>query len=550
MLTWAIIPIVQNYCVSGYFTVLSRLKNAVKELWRFYLIIGLVAVIGVVVAAAFGKLKLTTLPRLIITLSNAYGLLIVIALLGYGLVEVPRILWRRSFPEKRLFWHWHRVGRSSNRLEKATKELSRCIQAVAATSQQITNSNKLLRSKIEVLVAYLKSITEIPFEEFSAFRWDVDSLTEDELDYASDIQGLSRLHKRLKLAVTDYIGTKGEFVLFLRKSIDLEAICRIRKHGLNAADDFRNLKWYQVLTLRYNSFVRPLVQRIEAVLTASLSLIIVWCEATISWGQNPDLSPISILIHSPSVISSPWLLQSIVGLTLLYVVIAAYFSLFRLGGLGPYHMILAATGAWSLLLNGSLLARFAAPLAFNYLHVIRMANWKDGSRSMSFVRLMKMEDVPLFGTAFNTWFPIVLVIYTALLSFNLYESCVARYIIPSRLRFDSENCDDIHTARGQALVTAELDALQDGYKLGDKTCLMFGQTNSSYNPDENFSFPTLRSSRSQNSLLATNKSFEMSKSSELGRERKSSSNILIDETGKMMESDSADLLFSAMGRKG
>lgn len=36
----------------------------------------------------------------------------IIALLGYGLVEIPRILWRRSFPESRLKWHYHRVGRS------------------------------------------------------------------------------------------------------------------------------------------------------------------------------------------------------------------------------------------------------------------------------------------------------------------------------------------------------------------------------------------------------------------------------------------------------
>jgi hypothetical protein len=31
-------------------------------------------------------------------------------LLGFGLVELPRLLWRRSFPESRLKWHYHRVS--------------------------------------------------------------------------------------------------------------------------------------------------------------------------------------------------------------------------------------------------------------------------------------------------------------------------------------------------------------------------------------------------------------------------------------------------------
>lgn len=46
----------------------------------------------------------------------------IIALLGYGLVEIPRIFWRRSFPEARLKYHYHRVGRAAERLTD-----SRCV---------------------------------------------------------------------------------------------------------------------------------------------------------------------------------------------------------------------------------------------------------------------------------------------------------------------------------------------------------------------------------------------------------------------------------------
>jgi len=126
---------------------------------------------GVLAALAAGKLKLATLPTLVFTLSNTYGahgcgspllfcsgaggwriaaaaalrcgvppalpalgpllhslrplkptctappgLIVIIALLGYGLVEIPRIFWRRPFPETRLKYHYHRVGRAAERL--------------------------------------------------------------------------------------------------------------------------------------------------------------------------------------------------------------------------------------------------------------------------------------------------------------------------------------------------------------------------------------------------------------------------------------------------
>ena len=468
VITWLIIPILQNYCLSGAFTVLGRLIDAIKELWRFYVIIGLVSVVGIMIAAFLDKLKLSTLPQLVITLSNAYGLLVIVGLLGYGLVEVPRVLWRRSFPETRLLWHWHRVGRVSIRLQKATNELLRSLSAMKATSRQVSPSNRLLKTKVEALIAYVNVASPLRFEDDNVSDMDIETLSEDELEYARDIDGLSRLHRRLKMSFANYTSTKGEFISFLHKSIILEDICRVRERGFSMGNGIR----LHAFSNAYLCFLKPLIQRCSAILMAFLSLTIIWSEATIALGRDPDLSPVSLLVHSPSVISTPWLLQCVVGLTLSYVVVAAYSSLFRLSGMGVYHMVLHATSSWSLLLNGSLFARFAAPLAFNFLHVIRMADWNKNGNQMAFVRLMGMQDVPLFGTGFNTWFPIVMVVYTALLAFNWYESCFAKKLIPASLRFDSEKCDDMHTARGRYIASLERSASQEGRALGERICLL------------------------------------------------------------------------------
>ena len=54
------------------------------------------------------EVTLSTLPSLVIALSNAFGLVAITMFLGYGLVEVPRFTWRRAEPEVRLKLHLFR----------------------------------------------------------------------------------------------------------------------------------------------------------------------------------------------------------------------------------------------------------------------------------------------------------------------------------------------------------------------------------------------------------------------------------------------------------
>ena len=119
-------------------------------------------------------------------------MIVIIALLGYGLVEIPRVFWRRSFPEKRLKWHYHRqgriqpthcvpiwsrhgaaglgrrrrpgvrltlppctacrVGRAADKLTDSSAELERTLGIVLATSQQVSRSDPYLRKYADRLV--------------------------------------------------------------------------------------------------------------------------------------------------------------------------------------------------------------------------------------------------------------------------------------------------------------------------------------------------------------------------------------------------------------
>jgi hypothetical protein len=475
-LTWAIIPIIQGYVLSGSFTVSGRLKSAARRLWRFWIIVGVLAIAGVLLAAAWGKLHINTLPQLIVLLSNTYGLVAIVALLGYGLVEVPRVMWRRSFPESRLTWHLHRVGRAAVRLEDASKELERCLAVVLITSQQVPRSDPELRRIADSLVSYADTHSPVPLAALAASKVDVEALEENDLDYATNAAGLARLRGRVKLAIAEFVGSQGDYLSFVKKAMELESICKSRQLGVYLPPDGQST-WLAMAEWQYKCTARPYVQRLSAIFLAALSITIVWCEATIGSGRHPDLSPFSLALHKHSILDSPWGAQLLIALPLAYCCTAAYFSLFKLGSLGAYHMVPRATWSWSLLLNGSLLARFAAPLAFNYLHVIRMTGGQRGGKHMVFVDLMAMEDVPLLGAGFNTWFPLIMVAYVAILTFNVCGACAARicnsavvkFVLPARMRLNGERPEEESIGKGQRCIAAEHEAVGSGGELGEGT---------------------------------------------------------------------------------
>lgn len=64
--------------------------------------------------------------------------------------------------------------------------------------------------------------------------------------------------------------------------------------------------------------------------------------------------------------------QLLTALPLAYICGAAYYSLFKLVIFSYYRMVPHATDPISLLLNAGQVCRFAAPLAYNFMHVIRM----------------------------------------------------------------------------------------------------------------------------------------------------------------------------------
>ena len=118
-LTWLVLPIHMGYVDAGDFTAWKKFKNSLSFNLYFYIALGAVCFVGVILVAVLGHMEVSTIVDVSIAASNTFGLLFGVVLLGYGLVEAPRSLWRTSNPRRRLEWYQVRIGQTHGELQEA-----------------------------------------------------------------------------------------------------------------------------------------------------------------------------------------------------------------------------------------------------------------------------------------------------------------------------------------------------------------------------------------------------------------------------------------------
>ncbi|EOD36667.1 hypothetical protein EMIHUDRAFT_455026, partial [Emiliania huxleyi CCMP1516] len=125
--------LLRSYISSGEFTSRGRLRDALRECAFFYVPFTVVGVGFLVYLISRQGLTLTAVRMLVTGLFNAIGLFILVAFLGYGLVEVPRQLWHRADGIGQLRFLRFKVAVLSEELHEASRKLEEVIEAVHAT---------------------------------------------------------------------------------------------------------------------------------------------------------------------------------------------------------------------------------------------------------------------------------------------------------------------------------------------------------------------------------------------------------------------------------
>ncbi|XP_039035218.1 LMBR1 domain-containing protein 2 homolog A-like [Hibiscus syriacus] len=490
LLTWAVVPTIQSYEDAGDFTVVERLKTSLHENLVFYLCVGSVGLVGLVLFVIFSKNWSGDILGFAMACSNTFGLVTGAFLLGFGLSEIPKGIWKNvdwTFRHKVLS---HKVAKMAVKLDDAHQEFSSAIVVAQATSNQI--------KKLDPLRPYMNIIDSMLYQmlkEDPSFKPQGGRFGENDMDYNTDQKSMATLRRRLRIAREEYCRYRSEYSSFVLEALELEDTIKNYEHrkitGWKFISSFKPERTgtlgssFDMMEFVWRCVLRKQVEKLFAIILGCMSAAILLAEATIL-PVGVDLSLCSILINSVG--NQEMLVQVIAFVPLMYMFICTYFSLFKIGMLMFYSLTPRQTSSVSLLMICSMVARYAPPISYNFLNLI---HFPDNRKTIFEKRMGNIDDaVPFFGKGFNKIYPLIMVIYTLLHVVNFFD-LVIDYFGNWRSIFNFQEQDedaDGFDPSGLIILHKERALLERGHKVGEHIIPLarnFGTTSVDNEPGTN-----------------------------------------------------------------
>uniref|UniRef100_A0A3Q2PUE3 LMBR1 domain containing 2a n=1 Tax=Fundulus heteroclitus TaxID=8078 RepID=A0A3Q2PUE3_FUNHE len=152
-LTWLLLPFMQSYARSGAFSILGKVKTALIQNAIYYGTYLLIFVVLLIYAAVHLHLKLswTGLQTIGIAAANTWGLFLLVLLLGYGLVEIPRSYWLSSSNDFLLAKAYFKVAKLATEKAAAEETLADVMEEVSDIDRSV-RFNHGLRKCVDTIL--------------------------------------------------------------------------------------------------------------------------------------------------------------------------------------------------------------------------------------------------------------------------------------------------------------------------------------------------------------------------------------------------------------
>ncbi|KAJ2851519.1 hypothetical protein IWW36_001003 [Coemansia brasiliensis] len=418
LLTWLILPMMMSYVDSGAFAFRDRLRDAAWSNVQFYGATGAVGMLIVGYIALTRGVFGADLVALLMALANFWGLFLVIAFMGFGLVAIPRKLWRRSDLVRELSQIESCAVAYKDQAYDAGLELADVAAEIRAVSERVSSADDL-RMCVDRVLKYCPDSTRVA-QGFAPPRIPAE-ITE---------AYLAKLHNRIKHAVLKEERDRWRWnqaahrAFFLQDTLmSRENPSRLLVSTLRPWSQWslvrRSAMWWWYIVLR------PFVFRALAIITAVLSIAILWSELTFNTAY---LSAVRYVLRALGLSYFGIEAASIVVIT--YMCVCAYSSvmklrIFNIYSLESHHH----TNERSLLFCGAYLCRLMFPLCYNFLG---MAGSTSAGDVTEFAKFMDQIDlVPILGEQSNRVIPVLVMIPATLAFFNIHGRVMDYFSIDS-----------------------------------------------------------------------------------------------------------------------
>ncbi|XP_059193816.1 G-protein coupled receptor-associated protein LMBRD2a [Centropristis striata] len=430
-LTWLLLPFMQSYARAGAFSRVGKIKTALFENALYYGTYLLIFISLLIYVAVHPKWKFTwrELQTIGITAANTWGLFLLVLLLGYGLVEIPRSYWLSSSHGYLLAKTYFKAAKMATEKASAEENLADVMEEVAGVHESV-RYNHNLRKCVDTI------ITKCPTEYQEEMGRKVESSC-GEQNVLPTKRGLIKLHKKVISAVQRYSQTQVQWSILLDQAFHLEDVAKSEtspvRHFTHSFPSEHPHSWIHrfiytpAVEWYWECVFRQGFYRLLAVLLCLLSAAVVWSECTF-FSTHPVLSLFAVFVQMAEKQHNYICIEVVCFVSILFLCVCVYSTVFRIRFFNYYYLVPHhQTDAYSLQFSGMLFCRLTPPLCLNFLGLIHMdsAISHQDRIQTSYTSIMgSMRVLYFISDGFYIYYPMLVLLLCFATFYSLGSRCL------------------------------------------------------------------------------------------------------------------------------
>ncbi|KAJ7994319.1 hypothetical protein DPEC_G00264640 [Dallia pectoralis] len=419
-LTWLLLPFMQSYARSGGFSISGKIKTALIENAIYYGTYLLIFCSLLIYVAVHPKWQLTWrgLQTIGIAAANTWGLFLLVLLLGYGLVEIPRSYWNSSHHGYLLAKTYFKMAKLATEKADAEENMEDTMQEVADSSEAIGYSHPLRKCIDTILKKCPREIQDrMPRRDLE------ESEEENTHRICPSKRSLTKLHKQVINARQRQSQTLVQWEILLEEVFHLEDVQRNQTsptrqfvHSFTSGQSPSCLgKYLYTSTVEWywECVLRSWFCRLLALLLTLLSGAVVWSECTF-FSAKPVLSLFAIFIQIAERDYNYLYIEMACFVTIFFLCVCVYSTVFRVRVFNYYYLVPHhQTDAYTLQFSGMLFCRLTPPLCLNFLGLIHMDSTISHQQRIqtAYTSIMgSMHLLPCIADGFYIYYPMLVLL--------------------------------------------------------------------------------------------------------------------------------------------
>ncbi|XP_070820709.1 G-protein coupled receptor-associated protein LMBRD2B-like isoform X1 [Chaetodon trifascialis] len=447
-LTWLLLPFMQSYAQSGAFSRVGKIKTALIENAIYYGTYLLIFISLLIYVAAHPQWQLSwrELQTIGITAANTWGLFLLVLLLGYGLVEIPRSYWLSSSPDYLLNKTYFKVAKVASEKAEAEENLADVMEDVAGVHGSV-RYNHCLRKCVDTI------LTKCP----PVYREEMERNMENsavEQNVLPTKRSLVNLHKKVISAVQRHGQTQVLWHILVNEAFHLEDVAKSQSssvrqfmHSFPSAHHhswIHRLIYSPTVEWYWECVFRQRLYRLLAVLLCLLSAAVVWSESTFS-STSPVLSLFAVFVNMAEKQHNYICIEIVCFVSILFLCVCVYSTVFRIRVFNYYYLVPHhQTDAYSLQFSGMLFCRLTPPLCLNFLGLIHMdsaISHQDRIQTSYTAIMGSMHLLSFISDGFYMYYPMLVLLLCFATFYSLGSRCLSllgfqQYITDDELTSD------------------------------------------------------------------------------------------------------------------